>query len=284
MSIEVKMNLGAINQALLKNAKATRVAASDVLRFEMGSLIKTMQVYTPPHKKGSDKINEDKKLGWDSVATDIRKIIKEENATDEQWITLKGLGTQAYKFTAKSGAVYAIDQDHYWPTASNSKLEQHHNKHRNKNGKVTTARGGSPVGRNSMDIGRWKGVEWVHTKPAIVARYIKFKQKSVGKLKAGWNNAMAFFKTKNPPLWVKRHGTGSGSATDKIKSELFTGWLGATNKIGWASIINRKQIIPFVVKMHQAIIDNEIKKVVGNAVKRFNAQNPAPTEVIKVAA
>jgi hypothetical protein len=283
MSIEVKMNMKAITEALMQNAKATRVSASDVLRLEMGSIARSMQTYTPPHVKGASSETGDKELGWKRVEKDIRKILKETVASKEEWITLKNLGTQAYKFTSANGAVYAIDEDHYWPSPSNSKLQEHHNKHRRKDGRVTEARGGSERGRNSMDIGRWKGVAWVHTKPSVVQRYIKFKQKSVGKLKAGWNAAIKEFQGKRPAAWVARHKDSPGYGQDRLKKETFTGWLGAINAVRWAGLINQRQIIPFVLKMHQTMIDTKLKNVVGNAVRRFNAINKSPQEIVKVA-
>lgn len=257
MSITVTMNLGAINEALQKNAKATRISASDVLRFEMGSLVSSMAKYTPPNARFSKRQGKDKDIGQEAIEADMNKLFY-------------GLDSaKALKFVEK------LKNQQLEIGRSPSDFDRFRNTYR-RNGSVKF----KP--KNVTKIGTWQLTDQMYSTKSKIKAYTKSLFKHVGKLKAGWIPAINEFKGKLPLAWVTRH-SGKGKAIVSLDRNLFKGWLGAVNSTPYASIINKKQVIPFVVGMHQRIIDTNIKNIVGNAVRRFNAVNPSPTQKFKVA-
>jgi hypothetical protein len=257
MSIEVKMNMFAIADALAKNAKATRVTASDVLRLEMGQIGASLAKYTPPSANFSKQGGKDRDIGKKAIDRDMNKIFYQLDKAKD------------LKFIEKQ------NNPDLQVGRTESDLETFRNRYR---------RGGSVKfkAKTVKTIGDWTLTDQMYATKSRVKSFARKLHKHVGKLKSGWVATIKFFNGKMPAGWIANHA-GKGNPIDKLDTATFTGYLGGVNSTPYAAIINKKGVIPFVVKLHQNMIDNKIKNVVGNAVRRFNALNPPANEVVKVA-
>jgi hypothetical protein len=166
----------------------------DQMRLLLNDLVK----FLPPVSK---------KAGDSAVGYDISRII--QPMTDNEIDFVRTMNPKAAQlqgariFTAKSGAVYLIDQAYYEPNASDSRIHDFHQSQRISSGRVTSA------GSRTRDIGRWKAVDTLHVRESTYRSYVASVKKRVGTLKAGFAGALraaAAFTGGRAiiPSWVKK--------------------------------------------------------------------------------
>jgi len=197
---------------LRQYASGVGLTVQTVMRDEARLAGQNAVKFTYPRKKSD---------GTKRVEKDIRKIFTPMSPAEIQseW-DIPGVLGGSKAFKTKSGAVYGVDADHYKPNASMDHLAKEHEKHRQPaSGRVTTARGGSETGRNSLNIGRWKFVTKTHAKPGRIKQFVKRQQKKVGQQKAGWMPALEYFARMSKsairaPAWVKGQEKRSGHYVD----------------------------------------------------------------------
>jgi len=179
-------NFDAFNGQLGKHLQEHGIGMQRIGRDIMRTLGMNLIKFTPP---------KNLKQGRQRVDSDIKKVIK---AMPPQYWEAKDIlnlpdDANVLMHKAKGGAVYLVDKVQHMQAASKGQMSKMHQSARLKSGRVTTARGGSDVGRNTINIGRWKTSPWMYTEEANRASYIRFRQKSVGKLKSGWAPGANYF-------------------------------------------------------------------------------------------
>lgn len=212
--LEVNYIGGDTAHRLRQYAAAVGLSVQAVMHDEARLAGQNAVKFTYPRKKSD---------GTKRIEKDIRKIFTPMSPTEirAEW-DFPGSLDGAKAFKSKTGAVYGVDSDHYKPNASIDHLAKEHAKHRQpSSGRVTTARGGSEVGRNTKDIGRWKFVNKTHAKPARIKQYIKRQQKKSGQQKAGWLPGLEHFAMKShgvvrAPAWVKGQAKKMGRFVDTV--------------------------------------------------------------------
>ena len=93
-------------------------------------------------------------------------------------------------------------------------MKKHHNKYRNKRGRVSTA------GRKDVQIGRHVFMDKMFITPGRFNSYMKYLKGRVGMGKAGWNAAATALKVSRPK-WIKRHGLSGGSVKVAINKPIY---------------------------------------------------------------
>lgn len=186
-------------------------------------------------------------IGKNRVEKDIRKVIygvkgatmpapktaqvhKSQNiaAVMDFGVLQKCQGKEAIRiFANRSGGVFGIDRERFKPSAGMADLEATHKEHRTKRGRVTTA------GSKDRVVGRWKWLNILVTKEAIVKKFEKLKQKMVGQAKGGWAASfVALGGRMSLNGWVGRH-IGAGSCNVVLNKD--ESRITMINKSAWAS-------------------------------------------------
>jgi hypothetical protein len=217
------------------------------------------------------------KDGKARVAKDIQKIIKPING---QWFEAKDVlnlpdDIPARMIKTKSGAVYLVDIDLMRPNASIGDIESYHNSKRGARGRVTTAGGGSDVGRNTLDVGRWKIVSHMHVNPKTLRQYIKMKQARVGKAKSGWAPGAEYFARltggrSGVPAFASsaKHGV-SGTWVDTF-STTGNGYGVIANTVPYVSHPG-SGAVQIAMKVTRTYLEKVTKKQVEKIAQRFNS-------------
>lgn len=110
-------------------------------------------------------------------------------------------------YATKDGEVYGVDFERFKADATVGDMKKTHNEHRGARGRVTTA------GERDLIVGRWRWLNVLVTKEALVKEFVKLNQKMVGQGRGGW--AVSFVKLGgklSPSGWVGKHAFGKGVA------------------------------------------------------------------------
>jgi len=163
--------------------------------------------------------------GRRAVARDIKKILG--GASEElirRAIDWHGGEDHVHQhLKRKDGSTFLIEWNH--TQLGSEGIEGHHQRHRDKRGRVSTA------GDRDRTIGRWKARDKWIVPHNVRANYIKSKQANVGKLKAGWMPSIRRFHGK-APAWVRKHNPrGSaqflGARTNDVRAIMTNNAAGA---------------------------------------------------------
>jgi hypothetical protein len=103
----------------------------------------------------------------------------------------------------------------YQPKASVSMMKKHHNKYRNKRGRVSRA------GREDIQIGRHVFIDKMFVQSGSFNAYMKYLKGRIGMGKAGWNAASNALKVPYVPKWIKQHGSSGGSVRVAINKPIY---------------------------------------------------------------
>ena len=266
--IEVDYIEGDTEKRLRKLGEKVGLTVRDMSWEEMRLSVNNAISLTYPKKKADGK---------NRVEKDINKIFVEMSGAEQQaeW-DLPGVLGGAVAFKTKTGAVYGVDRDLYRPGASLTEMSKLHNEQRQKSsGRVTTARGGSEVGRNSLDIGRWKFVTKMHVKRAKVRAFKRQQVAKVGKQKAGWMPAGAYFAARsngrlNAPAWVAKQEKKIGHYVDTM-AKSGNGRMEASNDVPYWSTEKRVKVEEIVHRTMQKRINTRTQAQMNKIVERFNA-------------
>ena len=232
--LEIKEFLTAIN----KFRTASRKKTGSVLK-EVGKLVvRDAMSLTPPNssssavvKKGKPAWAVHKKMGEGAIANDllgekgddgmhggvfrVRKASEFNKA--KKWQEKLGsdmAGMQHSFWATKDGRVFGVEKNLYQPDASISTMKKHHQKYRNKNGRVSQA------GRKDVQIGRHVFMDKMFVQSGRFSAYMKYMKKRIGRGKAGWNAAANKLKV-GRPKWIKQHGSSGGSVRIAINKPIY---------------------------------------------------------------
>lgn len=211
------------------------------------------------------------KQGKNRVSKDLRKIFV---PITDQMKLLEGevIGDQAVAFKTKTGAVYGVDRDLFRPGASTEMMRPHHQRYRRKDGRVTSARGGSEQGRNTLNIGRWKFVDKMHVPERTFRKYEREVWGHIGRLKAGWLAAVVKFGGKAGEF-VRRHSLREGSATDAL-DQRGNGYLEAVNRVPYARD-KISGVLRFAEQRARRNLQYRLEKTLERAEKEYNRKKAA---------
>ena len=251
-----------------------KIVMRDQMRLWLNDLMKR---FPPTGAKGLTATGKGSisasKQGKDRVAKDVRKVIvgvddadmKEMRQGERIFLVHKTKGVEF----GGTGAIYGVDRDLYDRSASMSRIRAHHERFRRKSdGRVTEARAGSEKGRNTLNIGRWKFVDKLHVKKSAQRRYIRERQKQVGKLKAGWLPAAQVFGAR-PPAFVRKQATRLGSSSGLgTMNDSGDGFFEAQNNVPYAGRFGR--IMRFSAKVRQRDLDAQLRK---KFTRKINLEN-----------
>lgn len=150
--------------------------------------------------------------GMKAVAADVYKIFSDVDSLNSE--PLKAQFRKRRDFDLPSGVL------HFRPRMKIEDVREIHEGHRNRRGRVPRR---------------------VHSKTIvgkrILNRYIRERQKGIGKLKAGWS-AVAERYSLRLPAWVARHGRSQSAFYDDLNRQTLGGSLTAENRVDYADILS----------------------------------------------
>jgi hypothetical protein len=248
----ISVDTSDLNKALQGLAIATGKDADTIIIEESRLFAEQAMRRTPPRTLAQ---------GRRAVARDIKKIL---SVASEELIRKAidwhgGEDHVRQNFTRKDGSTYLIEWNH--TQLGSEGIEAHHNRHRDKRGRVSTA------GDRERTIGRWKARDKWIVPHKVRADYIKEKQSNVGKLKAGWMPSVRLFHGKAPG-YVRRHNPrGSaqfrGARTNDVRAIM-------TNTAKGASGIDR--FLKQIVRIRLSAIMRKIRLTQSGYAKDFARQ------------
>ena len=232
--LDIKPFLKAIN----KFRTASRKKTGSVLKEVAKLVVRDAMSLTPPNssssavvKKGKPAWAVHKKMGEGAIANDllgkktdhghqggvfrVRKASTFKKAKKWQEKLGKDMAGMQHSFWAtKDGRVFGVEKNLYQPDATISTMKKHHNKYRNKRGRVSTA------GRKDVQIGRHVFLDKMFVTPGRYKAYLKYVKGRVGMGKGGWNAAATALKV-GRPKWIKKHGSSGGRVKVSINHPIY---------------------------------------------------------------
>lgn len=128
-----------------------------------------------------------------------------------------------------------------------------HQAQRSSSGRVKTPHPGS------VKIGKWTFTKKPHVTKREFNAYVRKRQKSVGRMRAGWLPGILRFGAKRPATWVTRHGTSDGAARDMMKAT-GSGYLEMSNRVPYArrvasvvAFTARKRVTDLTKHLHKRL-------------------------------
>jgi len=228
--LEIKPFLKAINAFRTASRKKTGSVLKEVAKL----VVRDAMSLTPPNssssalvKKGKPAWAVHKKMGEGAIANDllgkggrggvfrVRKASTFTKARKWQEKLGKDMAGMQHSFWAtKDGRVFGVEKNLYQPDATISTMKKHHNKYRNKRGRVSTA------GRKDVQIGRHVFLDKMFVTPGRYKAYLKYVKGRVGMGKGGWNAAATALKV-GRPKWIKKHGSSGGRVKVSINHPIY---------------------------------------------------------------
>jgi len=236
--------------------KELHVLTSEVMRV----LVETLYHWTAPPTKGNTGSRGGREGGMAMINQDVHWIVHEP---PNSWLMnlYKRYGNTTIvgkEWRKKDGEVWLIDQVTIDTTGNLSTIDQWHKKNRKSRGRVLTH-----AGSVTEDIGRWKPRNKMFVPKGTKDRYIQSVHKRVGKMKAGWSEALKALKsTRVPAAWVKsagsmagHFGTASGSYSEKLDTENWSGDMVALNTTAYG-----RDQDAFQQRAHEYVQKNVLQK------------------------
>jgi hypothetical protein len=228
--LDIKPFLKAINEFRTASRKKT----GSVLKQVGKLVVRDAMSLTPPNstksafvKKGKPAWAVHKKMGEGAIVNDllgkegrggvfrVRKSATFAKARKWQEQLGKDMAGMQHSFWAtKDGRVFGVEKNLYQPDASIGTMKKHHNKYRNKRGRVSTA------GRKDVQIGRHVFIDKMFVKSGRFNAYFKYLKGRVGMGKGGWNAAATALKV-GRPKWIKKHGSSGGRVKVSINHPIY---------------------------------------------------------------
>jgi hypothetical protein len=180
----------------------------------------------------------------------------------------------------RGGAILVIDEYLWKPEAGIPEMEAWHKKFRRKDGRVTSA------GSWDHNIGRWRPMGLMFVNQAKIVEYMKYVQRRVGSLKAGWLPAIDHYARLSRGSagrftgWIKGQAVKAGGATGNM-DESGNGYLTAENTSHHAHAI-RNDTVAYSAKHIEKIMKfsrNGINKRLQRLVDQFNDGKSATVQV-----
>ena len=233
--LDIKPFLKAINAFRTASRGKTGKVLKDVAKL----VVRDAMSLTPPNsaksvraKQGKVAWKVHKKMGENAIIKDllgkktdhghhggvfrVRKAATFNRAMKLEKKLGRDMAGMGHAFWAtKDGRVFGVEKNLYQPKASVSMMKKHHNKYRNKRGRVSRA------GREDIQIGRHVFIDKMFGQSGSFAAYMKYLKGRIGMGKAGWNAASNALKVPYVPKWIKKHGSGGGSVKIEINKPIF---------------------------------------------------------------
>lgn len=265
------VNVKAFSTDLNRVAKRHNISSDDIVKGFHGAWGIDILRRSPPYPKGfagSGKPPSQaaaKKQGKIRVEKDIRKVIVDIDSSQNR--AAKMSGHEFRRFRNKRGAVYGVDKQFFEPAASSGRIARFHQKQRSKStGRVTTA------GTLTRDIGRWKFVDKLHVRGTALRRYIRERQRHVGRLKAGWIPASDKYGVGHlVPSWVRKAGLPRGRAISRSIKRDGTGFYISINSVPYGSR-KLERIIRFTRGVRERELANNLDRLAGRTAKMLSAR------------
>ncbi len=198
----ITIDTKSFNREVDKFAKRYGVSAKDVMHDQMRLWVKDLMKVTPPKTGGQGK---------KAILRDLRKIM----------VPMKD--SKKLRFYEKTFGRYVPE---YVFNYIGKSLKEWHRGKRDRTGRVRD------VNNAKHKVGGYTFADKMYVKRSIFNKYLREKQKSVGKLKAGWLPAARLFGLR-APAWVMKQASIRGSAVDRMKKD-GSGFLEAVNSVPWA--------------------------------------------------
>jgi hypothetical protein len=235
VELEIKPFLKAINEFRTASRKKTGWVLKSVAKL----VVRDAMSLTPPNSAKSVRAKEGKvawavhkKMGENAIIKDllgkktdaghhggvfrVRKAATFNRAMKVEKELGRDMAGMGHAFWAtKDGRVFGVEKNLYQPKASVSMMKKHHNKYRNKRGRVSRA------GREDIQIGRHVFIDKMFVQSGSFNAYMKYLKGRIGKGKAGWNAASNALKVPYVPKWIKNHGPSGGSVKIAINKPIF---------------------------------------------------------------
>jgi len=196
MNATFKLDTRGIRRALLDLSRATG-KDTDTLVIEQSRLFAQQMIKRTPPKSLAQ--------GRRAIHNDLEKIFSvAEPGTIARAIEYSGgsgNNVKTWMVSKRTGLPFLIEWNKARLNPSNEEMAAHHNAHRTKNGRVSTA------GDETRDIGRWVARNTMFVPQRAFNRYQKEVQEGVGRLKAGWVAMSRKYGAKRPTNWVDRHSS-----------------------------------------------------------------------------
>jgi hypothetical protein len=256
MSTPVQIDANQFNSRLAEYITRTKKGMIWGLRDEGKNLLRLVTKLTPP--SGDDE-STPRTQGRKRVESDIRKVIKGwDRATEDKDAYHVGGEEVVRMFVDKKGTVWGVDKKLFRPDATVETLAAHHNKNRDKRGRVTTA------GEKTRDIGRWKFIEQMVAPEEVVKQYIQDAQFRVGRGKGGWAKAWTALGEK-PANWIATW-IRLGEFEDTLGQ--VNGFIRATNRSEWANRGDDDRVVSNAMNTRKGAIANKIADMDRKAAER----------------
>lgn len=195
MKATFQVDTRAFEKALRDYARETGKDSDSLVIMQSRLFAQQMIKRTPPKSLAQ---------GRRAIANDLRKIFSvAEPATIERAIEYSGGGdiVKTWLTSKRTGLPFLIEWNKARLDPSNAEMAAHHNAHRGRNGRVSTA------GNNDRETGRWIARDSMVVPKRSFNRYQREVQEGVGRLKAGWVAMSRKYGAKRPQKWVDRHST-----------------------------------------------------------------------------
>ena len=236
--MKAELDIKPFLKAIREFRTASRKKTGSVLKQVGKLVVRDAMSLTPPNssssavvKKGKPAWAVHKKAGEGAIINDllgkkgdkgmhggvfrVRKASTFKKAKKWQEKLGKDMAGMQHSFWAtKDGRVFGVEKNLYQPGATTSTMKKHHNKYRDKRGRVSTA------GRKDVQIGRHVFMDKMFVTPGRYKAYLKYVKGRVGMGKAGWNAAATALKVSRPK-WIKRHGLSGGSVKVAINKPIY---------------------------------------------------------------
>lgn len=123
----------------------------------------------------------------------------------------------------------------------------------------------------SKDVSVGKGLKFgtgMYASSGKINSYKRERQKSVGKLKAGWVPAARHYGSKIP-AWISKQSVKMGSWNDKIDDKRVNYMLTSTNSTPWAPR-KLRALMMFATGKRQKDLDKHLKQAITRAAKKWS--------------
>jgi len=262
-SVEVGVAWEKVYAAITEFAKRQKVELRwvyyDQMRLWANDLIKRF----PPKSQGQ---------GERRVAKDINRIFMSDTKDiDAMWpAKVNGQIIDAMIFKRKDGSIIGVDRALYFPSPSQSDMENHHDNYRDSRGHVTQRKA-----YHMRPEGRWKFIDFFVTPQPDIDAFIMWRQSHVGRLKAGWLGAANYWAAKSNGTvkadgYVTRHGDAWSGHGGDIGND-GSGWLMSANCVPYARDPHYQQIVVYSASVRQKDLMHWAQKRLDQLEARFNA-------------
>lgn len=220
MNVEIATNAEAWARQIAAYMVHFRLEKDTALRIQGRLLTERLIRMTPPKSRAQ---------GRRRVRIDIGRLFFGQNEKGKAQALEPGReGTEGPDnvrlWVAKDGRVFGVERQLYRPDATLEEIAKHHQKYRDKRGRVSTA------GTRDREVGRWRFLDRLVVDGDRVKEYADQRQELTGQAKGGWARAVATLGGR-VSSWIGEHAY-AGRLQDRLAEP--DGFLQMDNASEWA--------------------------------------------------